>query len=460
MKIALFLAMLCGLVGCTVYSPQPLEPEVEWKRLESLRIDNLLAPGAPGVGLPGESLPAFDYSNGLSSEEAAGLAVVLSPALRAVRLKAGIAEAQIIAAGALPNPEVDTKWLVPTNASVWKGEVNAAIDLTQILLRRGLEKERARLHVEEVRWDIAAEEWKTAARAKLAWIDLVYADEALTLFQETRGVRERTLQGIRERQRVGDSSLMQTLLAEVDLAEADREGARLRGQRKLALQALNALLGLPPNHDTRIEKPANPLVYAPAQIDRTGLGDALWRRRPELLAAFKAHEGAERELQIACRKQFPGLKLGPSFERDGSQNLLGFNAALEIPIFNRNQGEIAEKTAARDEARKLFEVELASARADLESALAVLDTSEAELKLTFEELSPRLMKMLEMTQRALQAGDVSLFEVLTMQRRLLEARAEVTKSLRDFHRARVEVDRAAGPKPANVSAPLYPSRGT
>lgn len=440
------------LAGCVPYEPRPLDPEDEWRRLEGLSLDNLKSQGgASGIG--NSDLPPFDYSNGLSSDEAASLAVVLNPALRALRLRAGIADAQIIDAGVLPNPELDTKWLLPTNAAAWKGEVNAAIDLTQLLLRRGLEKERARIRAEEIRWDIAAEEWKVAAQARLAWVDLIYADEALTVFKETRQILARTLEGVEDRRKAGDSSTLETILAETDLAEADRQGVRLRSMRRITLQSLNTLLGLPPHQDARIEKPASPLLYAPTQIDRSSLFDHLWQRRPELLAAAKAHEGAERELQIACRKQFPGLRLGPSFERDGGKDLLGFNAALEIPIFNRNHGQIAEKAALRDEKLGLFEAELAAARADLESTLTILEASESELRILFEELAPRLARMLDLTERALRAGEVSLFELLTMQRRLLTSRAGVTESLRDFHRARIEVERAAGPKLAKDGPP-------
>ena len=91
---------LAPLVGCTVYEPVPLEPEQEWHRMEALRLENLTRAAAES-SVAENPLPPFDYSNGLSAEEAAGLAVVLNPDLRAFRLQRGIAEAQLTAAGIL-----------------------------------------------------------------------------------------------------------------------------------------------------------------------------------------------------------------------------------------------------------------------------------------------------------------------------------------------------------------------
>ena len=435
---------LAPLVGCTVYEPVPLEPEQEWHRMEALRLENLTRAAAES-SVAENPLPPFDYSNGLSAEEAAGLAVVLNPDLRAFRLQRGIAEAQLTAAGILPNPEISTKWLVPTNASVWKTEVDAAIDLTQLLLRRGLEKDRARIHIEEVRWEIAEKEWRLASEVRLAFVELLSADDALAIVESQRKVRDRILAGARQRQNAGASAPLDTLLAETDLADVERQALRLAGERKRALQTLNRAIGLPPNHATRIEESTPALTYAPVKMTRQEAALDLWKRRPDLLAAEQAYVGAEKELEIACRKQVPSFKVGPSYERDGGENLFGLNAALALPLFDRNQGGIASKLAEREERRRHYEAVLASARAELEAAWTDLDALDAELRYYFDRVAPGLDRILQVTDRALQAGDVSLYELLGVQRRVLESRSEVQKTLRDFHKAQVNVLRAAGP---------------
>ena len=48
----------------------------------------------------------LDFDDGLSPDEAAVVAVLLNPALRAARAERGLAAAQLLRAGLLPNPEL------------------------------------------------------------------------------------------------------------------------------------------------------------------------------------------------------------------------------------------------------------------------------------------------------------------------------------------------------------------
>ena len=97
--------VLLFATGCAVYEPKPLDPDEEWRRLEAVSLEEL-ARGPAGDGNAGAGPhTAFNYSDGLSIDEAAGLAVVLNPDLRAFRFEKGIAEGQLVGAGLLPNPE-------------------------------------------------------------------------------------------------------------------------------------------------------------------------------------------------------------------------------------------------------------------------------------------------------------------------------------------------------------------
>jgi outer membrane protein TolC len=70
----------------------------------------------------------FDERDGLSPDEAAVLAVLANPSLRAVRDQRGIAAAQVLQAGILPNPSLSTEGEFPLKVP---GEVDAyTVDLT------------------------------------------------------------------------------------------------------------------------------------------------------------------------------------------------------------------------------------------------------------------------------------------------------------------------------------------
>lgn len=67
--------------------------------------------GAPAPVVDDSGPPRFDLSDGVSSDEAVAVAVFLNPALRAFRRERGVAEGDVVAAGALTNPELEVTWL-------------------------------------------------------------------------------------------------------------------------------------------------------------------------------------------------------------------------------------------------------------------------------------------------------------------------------------------------------------
>jgi hypothetical protein len=60
----------------------------------------------------------FDLRDGLSPDEAAILAVIANPQLRALRDQKGLAQAQLIQAGILPNPKLSYSLDIPMAGAI------------------------------------------------------------------------------------------------------------------------------------------------------------------------------------------------------------------------------------------------------------------------------------------------------------------------------------------------------
>lgn len=430
--------------GCAFYRPRPLDSGEEWKRLEDIRVEDLAGYAVKGKDAARGPSRHFDYSDGLSIDEAAGLAVVLNPDLRSFRLKQGVAEGQLVGAGLFPNPEVEAKWLSAPGPGA--GELNLVFDLTELLLRRGPEKELARIHLKEVRWEIAEREWKLVNQARIAFTDLVYRDEALGLNRTQKGIAEHTLAIIKARKAKGAATELDVILAEADVREIERRERHLAGERKRSLQRLNKLLGLPPNHDTRIQKAKKPLAYIALSGGVRVLAEKIRTQRPDLLAAEQTYLAAEKELHIEHRKQFPRIHVGPSAEREEGRNSFGFGFSIEVPIFNRNRGGIAAGFAERDRKRQSYIALLHEARAELYAAWAEWETLDAELAFYFTKVAPLLDRGLRLTRKAFKEGEIDLLQVLIFQGRVLESKREMLETLLNFHRARIQVEEATGPR--------------
>ncbi|MDP9098809.1 MAG: TolC family protein, partial [Verrucomicrobiota bacterium] len=116
-----------------------------------------------------ESLP-FDLRRGIGPDEAALIATYLNPALRAARARRGLALAQIVQAGVLPNPQVSYSRDYVTNnipGSVTAYNFTAGWEVTSLLplLPR---RAAARANLRSVDLDIAWIEWQLAETARIS----------------------------------------------------------------------------------------------------------------------------------------------------------------------------------------------------------------------------------------------------------------------------------------------------
>jgi outer membrane protein TolC len=92
--------------------------------------------------------------------------------------------------------------------------------------------------------------------------------------------------------------------------------------------------------------------------------------RPDLLSALAKYEASQAALQLEIAKQYPDIHLGPGYlyNKDGDTLVLPVSF-VALPLFNRNEGPIAEAEARRDEAAAQVKALQARAINDTEQAL-------------------------------------------------------------------------------------------
>src|SRR5262249_20116299 len=129
----------------------------------------------------------FDMSDGISADQAAILAVIASPKLRAVRDQRHLADAQLLQAGILPNPQLAYGLDFPTGGAT-QGTVNAfnfsfSWDITS-LISRSAKINAAKADAASVDLDVAWEEWQTAEAAKLNVYHMDFFDQTLVIARQ------------------------------------------------------------------------------------------------------------------------------------------------------------------------------------------------------------------------------------------------------------------------------------
>jgi outer membrane protein TolC len=137
--------------------------------------------------------------------------------------------------------------------------------------------------------------------------------------------------------------------------------------QRTALQThrdLNSLLGL--ESDVRLQlADSDDIAPLPDSAIDAAL-QVLSQRRPDLLALEAGYQAQEQKYRAAILGQFPGLSVG--FVRASDTTPIytsGFQINLNLPIFNRNQGNVAIERATRQRLRDEYQERLNAAYADV-----------------------------------------------------------------------------------------------
>ena len=170
--------------------------------------------------------------------------------------------------------------------------------------------------------------------------------------------------------------------------------------------------------------------------------------RLNVRAALARYAGAEARLQLEIAKQYPDVDLGPGYTYEERNSYFTFGFAAVIPLFDRNQGPIAEARAAREEAAASFLDTQSQALQNGERALAAYGAALKQL-----DDAERLVELTGRRHRALgeavRAGELGALE-------LVDADIEQSVAARMRLEALARAQRALGELEDSVQRPLAP----
>ena len=443
---ALLLASGCALVlasGCAGPPPRPLTADAVEAALappdlalvrEQVRVR---APLAVHPLLP--SIP-FDERDGLSADEAAILAVLTNPTLHAARDRRGIAEAELLRAGILPNPELSAAvgWPAGSGTDDTVTGLDFGLDWdVSALIARGARRDAAREHVRAVDLDVAWEEWQVAEGAKLHLQRLALARQRREAARRAVAAARRTLEATRRAVELGVRTG-----PELDDAHAGLEQVRVRlAEEEAAAEvervALHRALGLPTDGapggrdpEIKIEPelaPGAPRLHAlrtrplPPVAELTA---ELPDRRLDLAGLRAGYASQDARVRAAARSRFPKIGIGLDAGRDPEGiETVGGGVRIELPLFDRNQGEIAVTQATRQELFDDYAARLADARAEVARIVAEIDGARRRLDLASRGEIARARRV-RRARRAADQGTGDRFAVGRAEAALVTARAE------------------------------------
>ncbi|PQV46823.1 TolC family protein [Paraburkholderia sp. BL21I4N1] len=357
------LVPLCALLigGCTWYHREPLAPRdtsMSARTLERIRIDPSTMP------LPELAAHRFDPSDGLDIDEVAMLAVANNPDLKLARDDLGIARAQAYSAGLLPDPQLSVSSDYPGAAGTTRAfNYGLSIDVMAIVLRSA-NKQSADATVVKTDLGLLWQEWQIVGAARQLFVKTRFQQDTLPLLRQQRDLARTRYERMADAHRDGnltDDTLNAALTAYSDARKQFTDAERATEQTH---HDLNALLGLSPDVQLPLTGDDSVAPLADPTLD-SALTD-LARRRPDLIALQAGYEAQEQKYRAAVLSQFPSLSVGFVRARDTSNIYTsGFQINLSLPVFNRNQGNVAIEKATRQRLRDEYQSRLNQAYAEV-----------------------------------------------------------------------------------------------
>jgi outer membrane protein, heavy metal efflux system len=442
--------------------------------IATVLIPAIAAAQAPGVDLPSPDRLRFDAAlaqtitlasatdGQMTVGQAVAAAVEKNLDLIAERLNVPIAQARILTARLRPNPIFSLEAshlnypITPTFNNTHAGGPNEFALRTDFVLERGGKRER-RIEVAEASRSVAELRLLNAVRVltlsvQTVFVDILEAKANLTLALGSLKTFDDIVNVNAVRVRNGDLAEVELIRTEVAQVQFENTVHQAQLQTQTARARLQLLLG---------RGIADPLVDASGDMRRDevaggfpALAQQAFAQRTDLLAERRDQIRSQAELRLQLAEGTVDYTIGSEYRRQQGAssfgNLVGFFFSSNLPLFNRNQGEIERATQEQSQVQmKLRSIEVAVQN---EVQLAYLQYSNAQTTLSRVEgtLLDRARDVRQITEYAYRRGEASFLEFLDAQRAYNETMQAYNQARAEFARSRYGIDSAIG---ASTSVP-------
>jgi cobalt-zinc-cadmium efflux system outer membrane protein len=401
-------------------------------------------------GLPSPGAEPYRPGRPLTLAHALALALQHSPELSAFSWDLRSAEARILQARLVPNPEISVEGenLTIPVGSESNNAIQNTLRLSQLIELGGKSRLRirqAQFDWETTQWDYQVKRLEVLKLTSMAFIDVLGAQRSLQLAEEGFGIAEAAVPVTQKRVEAGKSPEVElvrinTAVAmsriELEQAKRDLQTARLNlaaqwGEKRASFPSV-------PGNLEQVREPS-PLESLNAKL----------RRNPNLARWTAEREKRETTLNAARGEAKPDLTL------EAGPCLIGTNpiavtmvagVSIPLPLWNRNQGKNAEAQA--DLAKVADERVAAEARAyaDLNEAFQTLMRAAEEARVLREKVLPESKSGVDQITQGYSSGRFSQLDVLEAQKSYGESRTQYVRALTTYQKSQAQIDAlTAGP---------------
>ena len=432
------------------------------RRIITLTIGTfILAVPARGQGTAPSALATqyVDELAGLGLDTAIARALQREPSLRAVRSDIEAARGLQQQADLHPNPTLTFER---------RDEPRGTDNLTSIgiewpldLSRRGGRVQTAERSRQATQFAVADRERLLIADVRMQYGTAAAAVRDVVVADDLVAAAQRQWDVVRARVDAGGTPPLERDLLEVELRRFEAGRLLAAGRADVAVVQLKQLLGMSPSEPLLLRETLEVLVAAESEVASASPG--VIATRPDVREAEARVTIADARIDQADREGrldislfgtymrmdagFPqqGVGAAGALERvRGQFNYVAAGATVMLPLFNRNQGQVAAAQAERSGAEARREAAELAARAEVAAAQARDARARRAASLYTGGVRTLARQNLNVVQQTFDLGRATVFDVLAEQRRYLEIEQAYTTALREAWEARVALKRALG----------------
>ena len=364
----------------------------------------------------------------LTEDESIALFFQRNLGLIAAKFNVDQSRAEEIIAAAIPNPvfsfwlvELSNQWKVSNqNTRSLPGYTIMIQQLIETAGKRGLRMEGAELGTEAAELELMDVIRVLSNAVRHAFYGLLLAQKNLDVAKDNLARYQRILEANQIRLEAGDISEIDYTRIEVENLKAQGELDRTETALKQARTELLLLLGWPENSLTLTAAEAWPKSNLKDDLYRE---DALTRKalatRPDFRAAKVRIDQAGKNLELARRLVYPDVTVTAAYAKDPGNyftNTGQLALSMPLPIFYRQEGEIAKAGVALNNAEINLRQTEQNVKADVVKALSAWKSADAIAKRFEQSVLERIEKLRVAQEFAYQKGATGLLDLIDAER--------------------------------------------
>ena len=372
--------------------------------------------------------------------------------LLAARTTIQQSESEEITANLRPNPVFFTDWdylpfFSPSAlTSTYLHDSTEADMGLSYLLERGKKRQHRLQAAKDVtavtRSQVADNERTLTFQVASQFIGVLLAESTLDLAQQDLKSYQNTVDIAEIRYRSGAISQDDYLKIKLQLLQFQNDFAQAQLAKVQALSDLRQLLGyesVPVNYDV-----AGPFEYQAVKLTLEDLQMKALQNRPDLRAAQQGVTAAnsQYELQKAIGKQ--DVTVQTNYTHVNGINGVSFLASIPLPIFNRNQGEIARTRFAITQSQELEKAANNQVMTDVHDAYYGLQTNDQVVQLYLSGYLAEAQADRDIAEYSYQRGAASLIDFLDAERSYRATQLAYRQTLASYLLALEQLREAVG----------------